>query len=42
MAKHFTAEFKLETEKLVVEHGYTYVKAAVYQRKYEEPSYPVP
>ncbi|VEN50828.1 unnamed protein product [Callosobruchus maculatus] len=28
MAKHFTAEFKLEAAKLVVDHGYTYVKAA--------------
>ncbi len=28
MAKHFTAEFKLEAAKLVVKHGYTYVKAA--------------
>ena len=28
MAKHFTAEFKLEAAKLVVEHGYNYVKAA--------------
>ncbi|MGL9750843.1 MAG: hypothetical protein ACR5LC_05130 [Symbiopectobacterium sp.] len=27
MAKHFTAEFKLEAAKLVVD-GYTYVKAA--------------
>lgn len=24
MAKHFTAEFKLEAAKLVVDHGYTY------------------
>ncbi|MGX8941148.1 hypothetical protein ACWWJF_12790 [Symbiopectobacterium sp. Eva_TO] len=28
MGKHFTAEFKLEAAKLVVDHGYTYVKAA--------------
>ncbi|NJD00215.1 transposase [Candidatus Erwinia dacicola] len=28
MAKHFTPEFKLEAAKLVVDHGYTYVKAA--------------
>ncbi len=28
MAKHFTAEFKLEAAKLVVDHGYTFVKAA--------------
>ncbi|WP_370559603.1 transposase [Edwardsiella tarda] len=28
MAKHFTAEFKLEAAKLVVDHGYSYVKAA--------------
>ncbi len=27
MAKHFTAEFKLEAAKLVVDHGYTFVKA---------------
>ncbi|NJD85000.1 transposase [Candidatus Erwinia dacicola] len=26
MAKHFTPEFKLEAAKLVVDHGYTYVK----------------
>jgi len=28
MAKHFTAEFKLEAAKLVVDHGYTFAKAA--------------
>jgi hypothetical protein len=28
MAKHFTAEFKLEAAKLVVDHGYIYVKVA--------------
>lgn len=28
MAKHFTAEFKLEAAKLVIDHRYTYVKAA--------------
>lgn len=28
MAKHFTAEFKLEAAKLVVDHGHTFVKAA--------------
>ena len=28
MAKHFTAEFKLEAAKLVVDHGYIDVKAA--------------
>ncbi|NJD85841.1 transposase [Candidatus Erwinia dacicola] len=28
MAKHFTPEFKLEAAKLVVDHRYTYVKAA--------------
>ncbi|MGX8941881.1 hypothetical protein ACWWJF_17920 [Symbiopectobacterium sp. Eva_TO] len=28
MGKHFTAEFKLEAAKLVVDHGYTYVKSA--------------
>ncbi|NJD85339.1 transposase [Candidatus Erwinia dacicola] len=28
MAKHFTAEFKLEAAKLVVDHGYIFVKAA--------------
>ncbi|MGL9724911.1 transposase, partial [Sodalis sp. (in: enterobacteria)] len=28
MGKHFMAEFKLEAAKLVVDHGYTYVKAA--------------
>ncbi|NJD85825.1 transposase [Candidatus Erwinia dacicola] len=28
MAKHFTPEFKFEAAKLVVDHGYTYVKAA--------------
>ncbi|WP_276325375.1 hypothetical protein WKI72_12715 [Candidatus Erwinia dacicola] len=28
MAKHFTPGFKLEAAKLVVDHGYTYVKAA--------------
>ncbi|HAT1583204.1 TPA: transposase [Raoultella ornithinolytica] len=28
MAKNFTAEFKLEAAKLVVDHGYTYAKAA--------------
>ncbi|MGL9736307.1 MAG: transposase [Symbiopectobacterium sp.] len=28
MAKHFTAEFKLEAAKLVVDHCYTYVKVA--------------
>lgn len=28
MSKHFTAEFKLEAAKLVLDHGYTYVKAA--------------
>lgn len=29
MTKLFTAEFKLEVAKLVVDHGYTYDKAAV-------------
>ena len=28
MAKHFTPEFKLEAAKLVIDHGYTYVKVA--------------
>lgn len=28
MPKHFTAEFKLEAAKLVIDHGYTFVKAA--------------
>lgn len=28
MSKYFTAEFKLETEKLIVDHVYTFVKAA--------------
>ncbi|MGL9735373.1 MAG: transposase [Symbiopectobacterium sp.] len=28
MAKHFTAEFRIEAAKLIVDHGYTYVKAA--------------
>lgn len=28
MCKHFTAKFKLDAEKLVVDHGYTFVKAA--------------
>lgn len=27
MVKHFTPQFKLEAAKLVVYHGYTYVKA---------------
>lgn len=26
MAKHFTPEFKLEDAKLVVDHGYIYVR----------------
>lgn len=31
MAKHFTAELKLEAAKLVVDHGYTYVNVAPLQ-----------